>query len=66
MKRYINSYQFRTYNFKNIKYLEIKCYKCKASLVFGQTQEDPNTFYLRRDKESKKFDWKPYNPEISE
>lgn len=48
------------------KYLEIKCFKCKASLVFGQTQEDPNTFYLRRDKETKKYDWKPYNPEINE
>ena len=48
------------------KYLEIKCFKCKGSLVFGQTQEDPNTFYLRKDKETKKYDWKPYNPEVSE
>lgn len=48
------------------KYVEIRCFKCKASLVFGHTQEDPNTYYLRKDKESKKFDWKAYNSEINE
>ena len=48
------------------KYLEVKCDACKASLVFGSTQEDPNTFYLRKNKESKKYDWKAYTPEISE
>ena len=48
------------------KYLEIKCFSCKAQLVFGQTQEDPNTFYLRKNKDTKEYDWKKYNPEISE
>lgn len=48
------------------KYLEIKCWDCKAQLVFGQTQEDPNTYYLRKNKETKKYDWQKYNTEISE
>lgn len=47
------------------KYTEIKCKSCKAQLVFGQTQEDPNTFYLRR-KEDKSFDWQKYDANLSE
>ena len=44
------------------KYTEIKCIECKASLVFGQTQENPDVFYLRKN-DKKEYDWKAYNPE---
>ena len=42
------------------KYTEIRCKKCKAQLQFGQTQEDPNVFYLRKVQqgENKVFEWK--------
>ena len=43
------------------KYVTIKCGKCKASLNFGQQQEDPDVFYLRTN-ENKEFDWKPFVP----
>ena len=41
------------------KYTEIKCLKCRAQLTFGQTQEDPDTFYLRKN-EKKEYDWKAF------
>lgn len=47
------------------KYLEIRCFACGGSLTFGHKQEDPDTYYLRKDKETKKYDWKP-GAEISE
>lgn len=43
------------------KYTTVKCNKCKASVNFGQQQEDSNVFYLRtRDKvdgSGKEIDW---------
>lgn len=48
---------------KKFKYVEVKCLDCKGSLVFGCTQEDPDTFYLRKDKTTKKYDWKAYTPD---
>lgn len=43
------------------KYTTIKCNKCRASVNFGQQQEDSNIFYLRtRDKvdgTGKEVDW---------
>ena len=52
------------------KYVEVKCLACKAALVFGVTQEDPDVYYLRKEEVSKgvkKFAWKAYNPDsISE
>lgn len=44
------------------KYTEIKCLDCKASLTFGQKQDDPDTFYLRRN-DKKELDWKAYEAE---
>lgn len=44
---------------KKFKYTEIRCAKCKATLTFGQTQEDPDTFYLRKNEQGE-YDWKPY------
>lgn len=47
------------------KYTTVKCNKCKASVNFGQQQEDSNIFYLRtRDKSDgsgKEVDWQPFN-----
>lgn len=48
------------------KYVTVKCKKCKASVNFGQQQENPEIFYLRtrEDKDGKKvLDWKPMEPE---
>lgn len=42
------------------KYTEIRCLDCRSSLTFGQKQEDPDTFYLRRNN-NKELDWKAYN-----
>lgn len=47
---------------EKFKYTEIKCLDCKASLTFGQKQDDPDTFYLRRN-ENKELDWKAYEAE---
>lgn len=44
------------------KYTEIKCLDCKGSLTFGQKQDDPDTFYLRKN-EAKELDWKAYEAE---
>ena len=47
------------------KYTTVKCNKCKASVNFGQQQEDSNIFYLRtRDKSDgsgKEIDWQPFS-----
>lgn len=52
---------------KKFKYVEVKCLACKASLVFGSTQENPDVYYLRKEEANKdgfkKFAWKAYNPE---
>lgn len=47
------------------KYVTIKCKKCKASVNFGQQQENPEVFYITtRDEGGKKvLDWKPFVPE---
>jgi hypothetical protein len=47
------------------KYTFIRCQECKAQLIFGQTKEDADVFYLRR-REDKKFDWHIYEPEESD
>ena len=39
------------------KYTEIRCLDCKGQLTFGQTQEDPDVFYLRKDKNTGKYAW---------
>ena len=38
------------------KYVDIKCmnYGCRASLTFGKPQEDPDTYYLRKEDTGKK------------
>ena len=41
------------------KYVSVKCLDCKASLTFGQKQDDPDTYYPRRN-EQKQLDWKAY------
>ena len=46
---------------EKFKYVEIKCAKCKGSLVFGQTQENPDVFYLRKN-EDKSYKWTAYDP----
>jgi phage FluMu protein Com len=52
---------------KKFKYVEVKCLKCKSSLVFGSTTENQDVYYLRKEeadeKGFKKFAWKAYNPE---
>ena len=49
------------------KYTFIRCLNpdCKAQLIFGQTKEDSNVFYLRRN-EKKELDWEIYEPEDDE
>ncbi|MES2732785.1 MAG: hypothetical protein V4714_13610 [Bacteroidota bacterium] len=47
------------------KYTFIRCQDCRAQLIFGQTKEDADVFYLRR-REDKKFDWHIYEPEEEE
>ena len=50
------------------KYVTIKCGSCKASLNFGQQQEDPDTFYLQQREENgeKVFNWKPFEAKDSQ
>jgi hypothetical protein len=47
------------------KYTTVKCNKCRASVNFGQQQEDSNVFYLRtRDKvdgTGKEIDWNAFD-----
>lgn len=40
------------------KYTFIKCYRCGGELTFGQKQEEPDVFYLRKNDHGQ-FDWKP-------
>jgi hypothetical protein len=44
------------------KYTTVKCNTCKASVNFGQQQENPDIFYLRTrakaDNSGKEADWK--------
>ena len=50
------------------KYVTIKCKKCKASVNFGQQQENPEIFYLttRKDEAGKSvLDWKPFATETN-
>ena len=49
---------------KKFKYVTIKCRNCRASLNFGQQQEDPETFYLRKREVggAKILDWEPFKP----
>ncbi len=47
------------------KYTFIRCQDCRAQLVFGQTKEDADVFYLRKN-ENKQFDWHVYESEESE
>ena len=44
---------------KKFKYVEVKCLACKASLVFGNTQSDPDTNYLRKNSD-KELDWQAF------
>jgi hypothetical protein len=47
------------------KYVTIKCKSCKASVNFGQQQENPEVFYITtRDEGGKKvLDWTPFPTE---
>lgn len=44
------------------KYVTIKCKKCKASVNFGQQQENPEIFYIttRSEGDKKVLDWTPF------
>jgi hypothetical protein len=46
------------------KYTTVKCNKCRASVNFGQQQENPSIFYLKtRDKADgtgKEIDWNSF------
>ena len=44
------------------KYVKVCCANpdCRASLTFGQKQDDPDTFYFRRNPD-KTLEWKQYN-----
>jgi len=46
---------------KKYKYVEIKCVACRASVVFGSTQENPDVFYLRKN-DNKQLAWQAFNP----
>lgn len=35
------------------EYTEVKCRSCRAQLQFGQTKQDSNVFYLRKDNDGK-------------
>jgi hypothetical protein len=43
------------------KYTEIRCNKCRAELTFGQRQNNPDVFYLRRN-DDQSLAWKPFSP----
>ena len=45
------------------KYLEIRCFDCKGSLTLGNKMEDPNVYYLRKNKDTKNYDWQSANIE---
>jgi len=44
------------------KYVEIRCNHCRAQVVFGRREDNPEVFFLRRDKD-KKLAWEAYNPD---
>ena len=44
------------------EYVEVKCLSCKAQLVFGRPKKVADTYYLRKDKETKKLQWKEFTP----
>lgn len=57
---------------KKFPYVDIKCLSCRGSVTFGKTQEDPDTYFLRKkdsdktDKNGKAFkvlDWQPFGSE---
>jgi len=54
--------ELRTKRPKGFKYVYIQCKGCKAQLTFGQTKENPNTFYLRKGSDGR-LDWQPYKEE---
>ena len=45
---------------KKYKYVVCSCASCKAQLIFGHQTEEPNTFYARKDKNTKSLDWQKY------
>lgn len=46
------------------QYVEIKCLSCKGALIFGNVADtDKNTYYLRKDKATKAYAWKSYDPD---
>lgn len=49
------------------KYTTVKCSKCKATLNFGQQQENPEVYYLRTTEKNgnKVYDWKTFEQENS-
>jgi len=55
------------------EYVKIQCAKCRASLTFGKSKSDKDTYFLRK-KDNGEFDWQEYKeekpessqPEISE
>ena len=50
---------------KKFEYVEVKCLNCRASVVFGKMQENPNTFFIRKN-DKKQPDWVAYNPKQTE
>jgi hypothetical protein len=59
---YLKAYKTKE---KGFKYVKIVCSKCKGSLTFGSTQNDPDIYYLRK-TDNGKFDWQKYEPKHSE
>ncbi len=55
------SLQAREAGKKKYEYVEIKCWSCKAAVVFGKMQENSDIFYIRKNNK-KQPDWKAYNP----
>ncbi len=58
--------QSRIAGTKKFKYVEIKCLACRAAVVFGNMTEHPDIYYLRKNKETKAYDWKEYTPDETE
>lgn len=47
---------------KKYKYVTCCCAACKAQLTFGHQTEEPNTYYVRKDKNTKALAWEKYVP----
>src|ERR1039457_72609 len=47
---------------EGFSYTEIRCQKCRASLVFGVPKKEKDTVYLRKN-EDKTYQWKAYTAE---